>query len=92
MRTPILALAAFSLATAIGCSVLDEIDDAHAMIGIGKEKKSEKQQANAEEAVKKGPNEKPNAGTNRDGLDFVWTVPHPGSKERDHAYLHLCVV
>ncbi len=54
MRTPILALAAFFLATAIGCSVLDEIDDAHAMIGIGKEKKSEKQQANAEEAVKKG--------------------------------------
>ena len=54
MRTPILALAALFLATALGCSVLDEIDDAHAKMGIGEEKKSEKQAANAEEPVKKG--------------------------------------
>ena len=33
--------------------------------------------------------EKPAAGTNRDGLEFVWTTTAPShEKDDDHAHLH----
>jgi len=54
MRTPALALASFSLVLALGCGVMDEIDSAHAMLGIGEEKKPEKKAGETEAPEKKG--------------------------------------